>query len=352
MGDTTAIMLGSYANMSFLDFFWDKGRPSIFFAVELGAILRLILAFLFRKEKGGHPQGDPDPGHGLRAHHSPVRHGGAADSGLLPAGKAGDHQRPHLLRPCWSSASFTAPSRKKEPESHRGAYPPLIFGNHRTADGPVRSSAAWKNMGVIDAAAGPAGQGRREQRSLYLHGHHLASVLISAFIDNIPYVATMLPVVQGLSLKLGIDPTPLYFGLLSKGNSGRQRLYWGLPPTSPASVSCGKRATRYINSRLLQNRYSLHPGGYYPGPHLHLADLRHLTPADRIIRSAGIVIQKIRRHSKRHYPRPMPRRSGCRPRSGSSRRRRGSGTDPPFPRPSGPDPEATTVQPTGDAPSG
>lgn len=47
-----------------------------------------------------------------------------------------------------------------------------------------------------------------------------ASVLISAFIDNIPYVATMLPVVQGLSLKLGIDPTPLYFGLLSGATLG------------------------------------------------------------------------------------------------------------------------------------
>ena len=47
-----------------------------------------------------------------------------------------------------------------------------------------------------------------------------ASVLISAFIDNIPYVATMLPVVQGLALKLGIDPTPLYFGLLSGATLG------------------------------------------------------------------------------------------------------------------------------------
>ena len=52
VNDTTAIMLGSYANMGFLDFFWYKGRPSIFFAVELGAILSaFILAFLFRKEK-------------------------------------------------------------------------------------------------------------------------------------------------------------------------------------------------------------------------------------------------------------------------------------------------------------
>ena len=48
-GDTTAIMLGSAIDMSFLDFFWYKGRPSIFFAVELGAFLSaMIILYLFR----------------------------------------------------------------------------------------------------------------------------------------------------------------------------------------------------------------------------------------------------------------------------------------------------------------
>ena len=52
VGDTTAIMLGSALDMSFLDFFWYNGKPSIFFAVELGAVLAaIILYFIFRKEK-------------------------------------------------------------------------------------------------------------------------------------------------------------------------------------------------------------------------------------------------------------------------------------------------------------
>ena len=57
VGDTTAIMLGSYADMSFLDFFVYKGKPGIFFAVELGAIVSAcILAVLFRKEKAPVPK--------------------------------------------------------------------------------------------------------------------------------------------------------------------------------------------------------------------------------------------------------------------------------------------------------
>ena len=47
-----------------------------------------------------------------------------------------------------------------------------------------------------------------------------ASVACSAFVDNIPYVATMLPVVQGLAAKMGVDPTVLYFGLLSGATLG------------------------------------------------------------------------------------------------------------------------------------
>jgi Na+/H+ antiporter NhaD/arsenite permease-like protein len=47
-----------------------------------------------------------------------------------------------------------------------------------------------------------------------------ASVLFSAFIDNIPYIATMLPVVEGIGAILGVDPTILYFGLLSGATLG------------------------------------------------------------------------------------------------------------------------------------
>jgi len=41
-----------------------------------------------------------------------------------------------------------------------------------------------------------------------------ASVFFSAFIDNIPYVATMLPVVSGIAALMGVAPQLLYFGLL------------------------------------------------------------------------------------------------------------------------------------------
>ena len=53
VGDTTSILLGGYARMDFLDFFWFQGKPGIFWAVELGAVLSaIVLLWLFRKETG------------------------------------------------------------------------------------------------------------------------------------------------------------------------------------------------------------------------------------------------------------------------------------------------------------
>jgi len=46
------------------------------------------------------------------------------------------------------------------------------------------------------------------------------SVLASAFIDNIPYTATMLPVVGGVAASLGVDQTVLCFGLLTGATLG------------------------------------------------------------------------------------------------------------------------------------
>ena len=49
VGDTTSIMLGGYANMDFLDFIFMDGKCSIFFAVELGALVTVpVIMFIFR----------------------------------------------------------------------------------------------------------------------------------------------------------------------------------------------------------------------------------------------------------------------------------------------------------------
>jgi len=52
IGDPPSMLLGGFAKMNFGDFFFYKGRPSIFFAVELGAIASFfVLYWIFKSHK-------------------------------------------------------------------------------------------------------------------------------------------------------------------------------------------------------------------------------------------------------------------------------------------------------------
>jgi len=53
------------------------------------------------------------------------------------------------------------------------------------------------------------------------------SVFVSAFLDNVPYVATMLPVVQDLGARSGIDPVVLAWAMLLGATLGGNLTYIG-----------------------------------------------------------------------------------------------------------------------------
>ena len=221
VGDTTAIMLGSYAGMSFLDFFWYKGKPSIFFAVELGAVLSaLILGFLFRKEKGAIPKGAPRTE--VTDYVPTILLVGAIVllilASFIPV-------KPDTTNGLICTALMVIGIiynfiRKKTKEAIIAPLKEIDFQTIGLLVGLFLMIGGITAEGVIDAAAGllaKAGGGN----IFFLYTVIVwASVAISAFIDNIPYVATMLPVITGLAAQLGIDPTVLYFGLLSGATLG------------------------------------------------------------------------------------------------------------------------------------
>ena len=221
VGDTTAIMLGSALDMSFTDFFWYKGKPGMFFAVELGAILSaLIIAFLFRKEKAAIPKTaertkvtDFVPSVLLLGTivlligasfipNKPEITNGLICCGLLAVGLVYNFTKKKKI------SAIVAPLKEIDFQTIG-----LLFGLFIMIGGIAE-------QGVIDAAANLlAKMGGGNVFVLYTV-IVWASVLISAFIDNIPYVATMIPVIAGLASALNIDPTVLYFGLLSGATLG------------------------------------------------------------------------------------------------------------------------------------
>lgn len=80
--------------------------------------------------------------------------------------------------------------------------------------------AGIKEAGVIDAIAEIFVKIGGNSVFLMFSMLLWASVLLSAFIDNIPYVATMLPVVTSIAAFMSVNPNLFYFGLLAGATLG------------------------------------------------------------------------------------------------------------------------------------
>jgi len=222
VGDTTAIMLGSALDMSFLDFIWYQGKPGMFFMVELGAVLSAcIVYFTFRKEKGSIPKSgkmteveDLVPTillvgaivllivASFLPFEMPAETNGLICFTLLIIGLIYNY------------------ATKKNLDAIMGPMKAIDLETLGLLVGLFLMIGGISNMGVIDALAQLLAKLGAGNPFLMYTIIVWASVLISAFIDNIPYVATMIPVIAGIAMEMGIDSTALYFGLLSGATLG------------------------------------------------------------------------------------------------------------------------------------
>jgi len=220
VGDTTSILLGGYANMDFLDFFWMAGRPGMFWVVQLGlAAATATLLFVFRGYRQTIESGDLTEVDGyfptylllgtvvLLILASFIPDKPAITNGLI------------CMVLLLIGLIYEVARRRKLAYLQRALMEMDFFTILLLASLFVVISGI-QEAGVIDAIAGlfvrMGGNSVLIMYTLILW----ASVLLSAFIDNIPYVATMLPVVTGIAAAMQVDPTILYFGLLSGATLG------------------------------------------------------------------------------------------------------------------------------------
>lgn len=220
VGDTTSILLGGYAGMDFLDFFVYDGKPGIFFAVELGAVLSgIILLVLFRKETGKVQTAErtvvTDYVPTILLLSTVV---GLVAASLMPG-------MPDMINGiiCVSIMIIGMVYNACRKKSFKVLVQPLKEIDLSTLLmllGLFIVIGGITEMGVVDAVANLFTKVGGGNVFLIYTIVVWMSVLLSAFIDNIPYVATMLPVVQGIAAAIGIEPTVLYFGLLSGATLG------------------------------------------------------------------------------------------------------------------------------------
>ena len=220
VGDTTSILLASYAKMTFTDFFFMHGHPGIFWAVELGAAATIpIMLFLFHDMK------------------EPVT---STDNTTV------DNKFPTAMLLLTILVLIIASFFPERPEMTNGVVC-MSFGLICMVHSLLRTKNADKcracmkeadymtlillaslfvvvagvtAVGIIDDIASffvrVGGNNRFLLYTLIVWG----SVAVSAFVDNIPYVTAMLPVLAGVSRMTGTDPTLLFFGLLTGATLG------------------------------------------------------------------------------------------------------------------------------------
>ncbi len=214
VGDTTSIMLAAADNMNFNDFFWMNGRLGMFFAVEFGALLTIpIMMILFRKNR----QPVSSDEHTKVTDYVPTITMLGHVVLLIIASFIPNTPPTTNGIICMACGILTIVWELIKQKSTKGMVHSLKAMDYDTMLlllGLFVVIASIKEVGLIDdlanLIAGVGGNNRFLLFTIVVWG----SVIISAFIDNIPYVATMLPLLAGVAAAMNVEPHFLYFGLL------------------------------------------------------------------------------------------------------------------------------------------
>lgn len=220
IGDTTSIILGSYANMNFVKFFFVEGKPSIFFAVELGAIVTIpVMLFLFRKYKTKIPKGEitkiSDYFPTILIILNIVI---LIINSFLPTNSIITNGVVCIALYIIGIIYYIIRKRNFK----------IIKNSLKAID--LKTIIMLAGIFVVIAGITKAGLIQQLSNIFIKIGKNnifiiytvitFGSVFLSSFIDNIPYVATMLPVVSQIATTANAPIYLLYFGLLSGATLG------------------------------------------------------------------------------------------------------------------------------------
>jgi len=222
VGDTTSILLGQYAGMNFFDFFFYEGNISLFWVNQIGLIAAtLVLFFIFRKQREKIIITEKTKVTDylptvlmisvvvllITASFLPANMTHPLINGFICVGLM-------LIGLVWKMI------KKKKLSAAVDVFKSIDFLTLLLLAGIFIIVEALVKVGIItwigEALTAVSGG------NVFLAYTMIVwiSVFLSAFIDNIPYVAMMLPVVTLIASNLGVNPTLFYFGLLSGATLG------------------------------------------------------------------------------------------------------------------------------------
>ena len=214
VGDTTSIMLAAADHMNFNDFFYMNGKPGMFFAVELGAILTIpLMMIMFRKNR--EPVNSTE--HTKVTDYVPtITMLGHVVLLIIASFIPNTHEWTNGII-CMVCGILTIVWELIKQKSTKGmvhSLKALDWDTMLLLSGLFVVIASIKEVGIINDLANLIANFGGNNRFVLFSIIVWGSVAISAFIDNIPYVATMLPLLAGVATAMNVEPHFLYFGLL------------------------------------------------------------------------------------------------------------------------------------------
>ena len=230
VGDTTSILLAKQANLDFSDFFVDEGKPGMFWVVEAGALVSaLIILFMFRKENtkiefnSRTKVEDKFPtflliGTGvalIAVSFIPYKDSAAEGQFYKP-----DITNGIICIACFLVGIIRELVFKKNKDIVKNAFKEIDYYTIVLLAGLFVVIGGIKNAGVIDVIGSLIAKLGSGSPFLIYTIIVWMSVILSAFIDNIPYTATMLSIVPVIASSIGIAPKLLYYGLLCGATLG------------------------------------------------------------------------------------------------------------------------------------
>jgi len=224
IGDPPSMLLGGFMNLTFNDFFILNAKPSIFFAVQVGAIVSLfVLYFFFKKFNAKMPKIKRDNYTSIVPTLLVIALVVALIFSSSLGGTEGEGGGTNIAgilcvvfgMLCyawymWRTKDYKVGKYIKKLDWQTGVFLIGIFVL-------VQSLSSTGVVGDITNSISALGG---DNPFLTFQIVVWVSVLMSAFIDNVPFVVLMLPVTASLTQSLGTNPYLLPFGLLLGASVG------------------------------------------------------------------------------------------------------------------------------------
>ena len=229
VGDTTSILLAKAANLDFSDFFVDDGHPGMFWVVEAGALVSAaIIYWMFRRETHSisfaekTTVDDRVPTVLLIAtvlslilvSFVPYKNSAAPGQWYKPEITNG------IICVFFFAVGAVREVIRKNTAQVKTAFKEIDYYTIILLTGLFVVIGGVKSAGVVDYLGGKIAA--LSSGSIFAVYTIIVwiSVLLSAFIDNIPYTATMLSLVPAIAAGVGMEPKLLYYGLLCGATLG------------------------------------------------------------------------------------------------------------------------------------